>query len=233
MDERARGTLEPAQAETRLLILCVGAVVAAAVLTWSGSDAYRFVLGEANPVAATLVISILGLLALRVLMRSGWFEVGGGTGEGYRFAAVTGVALTIPVIVLDGLGGFPIDLNVSWPTSLLFYPAIALVAEFVFHAGPLALAALASDRVSMRGDDGRRLGLFVALTIEPAIQVWWGVTHSPTWVNAYVGLHLLAFNAIGLHLFRRYGFMTMYLYRVAYYAIWHVAWGHVRLGMLF
>ena len=32
-----------------------------------------------------------------------------------------------------------------------------------------------------------------------------------------------------LSIFRRYGFFAMYGFRVAYYMIWHIIWGYIRL----
>jgi hypothetical protein len=49
----------------------------------------------------------------------------------------------------------------------------------------------------------------------------------------YDGLHVLAINICQLHLFKRYDFVSMFAFRLAYYAVWHVVWGHVRLGVLF
>ena len=36
-----------------------------------------------------------------------------------------------------------------------------------------------------------------------------------------------------LLIFKRCDFVTMYALRLAYYDIWHLAWGHVRLELLF
>jgi len=49
----------------------------------------------------------------------------------------------------------------------------------------------------------------------------------------YDGLYVFAINAAQLEIFRRYDFMSMYCVRFVYYMIWHVAWGHARLNLLF
>jgi hypothetical protein len=56
---------------------------------------------------------------------------------------------------------------------------------------------------------------------------------SPTWANAYVGIHLLAFNVVALEVFRRSGFVALYAFRVGYYLVWHIVWGYFRLPLLF
>lgn len=220
-------------AEGVTVLLSLGAVAAAFVLRGSGSDAYAFVLGPLDPVATTLAVSVCGLLALRVLTRRGWFHAGGGSRRGCWIAVGVGSALTIPVIAVDVLGGFPPEMNVPAPASLAFYPSIAVVAEFAFHAVPLGLVALAADLVSSSDSRARWSAMALAALPEPVLQVAWGAAYSPVWANVYVGVHLLAFNLIGLALFRRHGFLTVYLYRLVYYAVWHVIWGHLRLDVLF
>jgi hypothetical protein len=216
-----------------VLLLCLGATAAAAILDASGSDTYRFVFGPANPVATTLTISLLGVLALLLLKRYSWFSPGGGGRRGLRTAILLGAGLTVPVLIVDWLGGFPADINVPVPQSLLFYPSIAVVAELTFHALPLALVALLSTLAPFQPYRMRLIGMLTASTIEPVFQVAWGSAHSPVWANAYVGVHVYAFNLVGLYIFRRYGFLTMYVFRLAYYLVWHVTWGHIRLAVLF
>jgi len=46
-------------------------------------------------------------------------------------------------------------------------------------------------------------------------------------------VHVFVINIIGLLLFRRHGFIMMYLFRLMYYFLWHILWGHLRLSILF
>ena len=34
-------------------------------------------------------------------------------------------------------------------------------------------------------------------------------------------------------MFKRYDFGSIYALRLAYYGVWHIAWGHIRLELLF
>jgi len=216
-----------------VLLLGLGATAAAAALSQWGDDVYRFLLGDLDPVLTTLIVSSLGVAALIVLARRDWFSIGGGGYAGLVVAAFVGCVLTIPVIIVDLLGGFPADMNVPAPESLLFYPSIALVAEFAFHVVPLAILASVVRLASVRLERARLLSMIAVSTIEPTLQVMWGAEQSPLWANAYVGAHLLVFNLVAVHFFRRYGFLSMYAFRVAYYLIWHIAWGFFRLSVLF
>lgn len=207
-------------------------MAAAAILDGSGEDPYAFVFGGRNPVAITLALAILGMVALGILDRREWIRPGPPSGRGAGLALALGAALAIPTIAVDLLGGFPAPINVPAPASLLFYPSIAFVAECAFHAIPLALVALVAGLISAEGHGARRIGIAAAALIEPALQVTWG-NASAAWVAAFVGGYLFLFNVIGLNLLRRHGFAAAYLFRIGYYAIWHIAWGVARLHLLF
>lgn len=208
-------------------------VAASAVLTWSNGSVYRFLLGRLNPLLVTAVTAFLGLVALQRLALLGWFQAGGASGRSVALASALGAALTVPVIVVDLFGGFPAELNVRFPESLLFYPSIAVVAESAFHLVPLALMATVWRWTSLELSRARLFAIGVAALIEPVLQVAWGSEMSPTWANAYVGIHLLVFNVVALEIFRRSGFVALYGFRVGYYLVWHVTWGYFRLPLLF
>lgn len=215
------------------LLVFLGAVMAAALLTWTGSDAYRFLVGDRDPLLVTAGIALLGALSLRTLVRGDWFPLADGTARDLLVVMGLGALLTAPAIVVDLFGAFPRDLNVTLPAALLFYPSIALVAEAAFHIIPLAVLAHLWRLTSLRPTPALYVALGVAALTEPAFQVVMSLGHSPTWASAYVGLHLLLFSVFALAVFRRFGFLALYLFRVGYYLVWHVAWGHVRLTLLF
>ncbi len=76
--------------------------------------------------------------------------------------------------------------------------------------------------------------LAVVALLEPLFQL--GAPSAaalPSWGTFYLGVHLLVFNGLQLWIFRRYDFLSMYAFRLVYYAWWHIAWGHVRLELLF
>lgn len=209
------------------------AVLASAVLGRSGGDAYRFLIGDLDPLLVTSTVATLGALALRTLVAVGWFDLATPSGRIGWVAPALGAALTVPVILVDLAGGFPADMNVPFPESLLFYPSIALVAESALHLVPLALVAVLWRRTTDDVHRTRLVAMGVAALIEPVLQVAWGSDTSPAWANAYVGFHLLVFNVAALAIFRRSGFIAFYGFRLGYYLVWHVTWGYLRLPLLF
>ncbi len=212
-----------------LAAACVVAICASIALVGLGSDAYQSVLGIARPVAPTLAVAALGFAGWLLLARRSWIPSRASGLSGYGLAASLGLALPIPVIIVDWLGGFGPEINAAAPDALLFYPSIAVIAELAFHVLPLAAAALLA-RLFRPGARGLEVvGLAAAVTVEPALQVVWGAEGSPGWANTYVGFHLLAFNVFGVYLLRRFGVLRCLLFRLSYYLVWHIAWGYVRL----
>jgi hypothetical protein len=204
-------------------------VVVAALLRGSEASPLDRILGGIDPLLVALTACVLGLPALRVARGRGWIARGTRKPRTWLLVALLGALLTVPAVAMDLLGAFPEDMNIPLPEGLVAYPAIALVAEFAFHVIPLGLLSL----LWRREGSGRNLLVALVALPEPLLQVAWGAGHSPGWANALVGAHLLLFNLIGLLLLRRHGFLSAYLLRLGYYGIWHVAWGQMRLGILF
>ena len=111
---------------------------------------------------------------------------------------------------------------------------MALLAESAFHVIPLACVSLLGVTRLRAGSADAALWVVVCVAlIEPLFQTVIAVGDSPVWVNAYVALHVFVFNLVGLHAIQRHGFVTAYLFRVTYYLVWHIAWGALRLRLLF
>lgn len=219
-----------------LPVLCLATIVAALVLQLRGSAAFDPYFGPVAPVPGTSVLVLTLLGALTFLRSRDWFAIdrpSSGPAR-FRFPVLLGTVLSVPPVFVDLAGGFPPDLNVLPPDSLLFYPAIAVVAETVFHVVPLALLLLVLP--PLLGSPDRRhllLGcLLVAALPEPVFQVLAGFGDSPRWANLFVGVHLVVFSSVGLWLFDRHGFLSLLTLRLAYYVWWHLVWGVLRLSVV-
>jgi hypothetical protein len=216
-----------------LAVASLLAIAASIALVALGSHAYESVLGIARPVGPLAAVVAFGFVGWMILSGRSWIPERTDGAVGYRPAALIGLTLPVPVIIVDCLGGFGRGINAPAPDSFLFYPSIAVVAEFVFHIAPLAIAAMLALVIRRAGRVLEIFGLGAAVAIEPILQVAWGHGVSPAWANAYVGVQVLAFNVIGVYLLRRFGILRVLVYRLSYYLVWHVLWGEVRLGLLF
>lgn len=233
-DGRADRPRTTSAGRSRLTVMAIfgSAVAASAVLTWAGGDSYAFLFGPLNLLLLTMITAALGAVALWLLVRYGWFYAVS-SWRSVLIALGFGCCLTLPVIIVDVMGGFPAELNVRFPQSLLFYPSLALVAESVFHLVPLALLASIWKVTRFELHPTRVLAIGAVALIEPMLQVAFFAGQSSLETNVFLGLYVLAFNLLALEIFRRSGFLALFALRLGYYFIWHIAWGHLRLPLLF
>lgn len=222
-----------------LSLMAAGAGAATGILSLSGSAPFRPYLGNLNPFLAVVLVSALGFVSLGFLHSRRWLEIYAGPRkslEGTARATILASLLAIPAILVDVGHPFPRDMNVPLPEALLFYPAIGYLVEIAFHAVPLSLLLAVfgglrnrvSSRVLVSGC------ILTAALLEPILQVRWSASTSErSWVEAFVGLQVFVVNLLQLSIFRRYDFVSMYVFRLAYYLQWHILWGYIRLHMLY
>ena len=231
-----RGAIDRRRTRATVRAVAFGLALAAAAALASVLDGQAFApyFGALPPWLGAACVSCLATLALLYLRDRGGYGIGF---EGDASGAIVRIALFAALfsgIVLAADWGlrFREDLNVPFPASLVFYPVIAVVAETVFHLLPLALLLALSRRLSGREDLAPIL-FFAPARIEPAFQVRASLAVGFSALDLFVILHVFAFNLAQLHLYRRHGFLAMLSLRLAYYAFWHVGWGHLRLSVLF
>jgi len=224
-----------AQYATYLLLSGLVLAFTAALLPSSAPYFARF-FSDANPLLVVAATSVIGGAALVVLQSRGGFAVlrGRRTLRGIGLSAALAALLAAAAVAADLLFHYPEDLNVPVPAALLFYPAIGFVAEAVFHLVPLALLLLVmTPLVRIIGlTRAIQLGMLVTAFVEPTIQVLLARTVSPS-LAVYTSLHVFAISLLQLYVFRRFDFVSMYSFRLCYYALWHLPWGVIRLDVLF
>lgn len=194
-------------------------------------------LGRVHPLAAVVATAALGAVGLAAIRRRAACAVAppqNNSCGGLRVAVVATLAFGAAIVAADVLLRYPRDINVPMPHALLFYPVIGFIAEIVFHVVPVAVAGLLVSLI-LRGTRPlvvTWVPFMVAALSEPIFQVVLG-GNALSAVGLYTGVHVLAFSLVQLLVFRRFGFAMMLLLRLAYYAIWHIGWGVVRLEVLF
>ena len=104
----------------------------------------------------------------------------------------------------------------------------------MFHVFPLALLLLILNPLGVSIGKGRVvwLGILLVALLEPTFQVLFE-ERSLTWGDAYTWIHVGAIAFLQLYVFRHFDFMSMYSFRLIYYAYWHILWGVIRLEVLF
>jgi hypothetical protein len=57
--------------------------------------------------------------------------------------------------------------------------------------------------------------------------------NDPLWFTIYIAIHLFVFTITQLIIFKNHDLLSMFGFRLAYYMIWHIVWGYLRLDLLF
>jgi hypothetical protein len=218
--------------------LSLGVLGFTGILYLSNRQLFQRFLGGTNPLIAFLVVIALGFVLFSFLLSQKWFAIyEKGNSEGLLYAAGLAALLGIIMILVDTRLIFPEDTNILFPKSLLFYPAIAFFVEILFHVLPLTilLATLNSILKNANFENVVWICILVVAVLEPVYHTMnmASANRYPSWGVIYVGIHIFAINFFQLLIFKRYDFVSMYSFRLVYYAFWHVGWGYIRLRLLF
>jgi hypothetical protein len=218
--------------------LSIGAMGLTGIIYFTDNQPFERFIGGLNPILTGLLIIILGGILLTYLLSQGWFAI-------YRKEKLKGLlrrsglaALFVLItILLDLKIVFPADMNVLFPVSLLFYPAIGLFVEILFHVLPLSLLLMFLTSI-LKGISYKKIVwicILVVSLIEPIYQTIPMVSSSqyPLWAATIVLLNLYLFNLSQLLIFKQDDFISMYSFRLVYYLFWHIGWGYIRLKVLF
>lgn len=218
--------------------LSLFAFALACVLSIVGEPGFARFLPGLPPLAVFAVAPLVGgALFVLILGRAGFSVIRRGKPEGAMPVLKAAATLGAVGMVLDLLIVLPRDMNIPFPRSLAFYPAIGFLAEIVFHVLPLSILLIPFGLFKSKSlrDYVTLLALAAAAlpeTLYQLLYLYWGHQYSLR-ESILVALHVFAINGIGLWLFRRYDFVTMWAFRMVYYLFWHVIWGALRLYILF
>lgn len=218
------------------LALCTLIIAVTVVLIPTSIPDFQRFFGTPHPLMVVVTAALLGGGALRLLQARDWAEItkGSVTVRGIRLSAGLATVFAVVIVIADVVLRYPEGINVPLPQAALFYPVVGFVAEIVFHVLPFTLLMLILSPLRGRLTDGKRIGISIALTAlaEPTFQI--SFAGGPlTWIDAYTWIHVFSISLLQLYVFRRYDFVSMYAFRLIYYAYWHVLWGAIRLPLFF
>lgn len=210
-------------------------VILTAILTCKNDILFERFLGELDPLATILFSIVLSFLLLSFLMYKGWFLIykTGKLKDLLPFLGILALFAFVSIIV-DWNIIFPKEMNILLPESLLFYPVIAFFVEFLFHILPLTILLIILNSVFKTISFDRLLWICVLLVamFEPTYQTIYMGSYA-TWAIIVVWVNLYLFNITQLMIFKKFGFIKMYSFRLLYYLLWHIIWGTMRLDVLF
>lgn len=219
-----------------LVAISFGVVTLTGIAYFTDRLVFQKFLGRINPLVASLVIVLIGGVLLTFFLIRGWFTIYMPENP-QRCLWMSGVAALLAgiMVVVDLRIVFPEDLNVAFPNSVFYYPAVAYAAEILFHVVPLFILLFLVTSL-FKGISYEAIiwpCIAVIALAEPVFQILPLTEKYPVWAVVFVAFHLWVFNMIQLALFKRYDFVSMYSFRLVYYLIWHIVWGYARTRLLF
>lgn len=128
---------------------------------------------------------------------------------------------------------YPADINILFPQSILFYPAIGFIVEILFHLLPVsAIIFLLTTLTKLSMSKIVWISIVIVAIIEPVYQIQFA-SQSTLITVIYTSVHIFLFSLTQLIIFKRFDFVSMYFFRLVFYAIWHIIWGYFRIYLLF
>lgn len=219
-------------------ILSAGVLALTASACINHTNLFKRYVESLHPELVVYFSILAGLLAILLLMDTAPFRILGKTPrKGILWSLLLALPFGTVIILIDLLAPFPEDIALPFPVSLLIYPAMGFVAEIIFHILPFTILVVVLSKLFKKVRMNKVIGISILITaltesIYHMLNLSGSVQFS-NWVLLLVGLHILLFSLCQLILFRRYDFFTMYTFRMAYYLIWHIVWGTVRLNFIY
>ncbi len=201
------------------------------------SDVFSGFFGSINPILVIPLFIILGfgtLLYLQIKRDTVIFRKG--KPKKWMIVSLIPLAFALGVILMEVFYPFSEDINVLFPKSLLFYPVMGFVAEIIFQLVPLSLLFALLTVIFKKVDQNKIIILCIMIVslIEPIFQFLFDTSVSrPLWIKLIDAFRIYLFCCVQLFIYKRYDFVSMFLYRMVYYLFWHVIWGTIRLNILF
>jgi hypothetical protein len=183
---------------------------------------------------AIAVFGGLGLLGIFLSHRTGFPAAGPIPAA----AIVLGLAIGVVTVLGDLAFGWTSHFaqqhaletfNVPFPGSVLFYTGGAIESEVLFRLLPIPLVLWLISTVALKGRrQSETFWVLAMLTsfIEPALQDLLGMQPETMLLSLTAFLPDYALNFSQAAMFRRSGFLAAIALRVAFYLVWHVAYGN-------
>ena len=215
-------------------LISIVALILTGIIVLSGDDSFLKYFGSYPPLLVMAIVSSLGGGIIFWLWKRFRCYVLKPKPPLLKWSLIICVLISsLVAILIDIKVGFDEDINVLFPFSLLFYPAIGFLVEILFHIFPLSVLFFFTTSIFHSSHSNIRwwpIILIVAL-LEPTFQIIFidafSIVAIIIWLNIYF------FNLVQLYTYSKFGFISMYILRIIYYSVWHIIWGYYRLDILF
>jgi hypothetical protein len=192
--------------------------------------------GDTSSVLVFTAVTILGFMLFLFLNRdNSFYIVNNSCKNRISYAFLAAFLFFIPIVIIDLKIPFPENINVSFPESIFFYPAMGFFVEIIFHLFPLLLLynLIKILKIKASRDFIIWTCIIIVSIAEPLFQYRLSGESVSVFKDLYVFLHLYLINIASLVLFKKYDFISMYFFRFFYYILWHIIWGAIRIEIIF
>jgi hypothetical protein len=217
-----------------IVLTIIMAVFSLLMVITGNTTGFTKFFGDANPMTVFSMLSIFAGVSMYLLVKKDLLFVHKKRDlKSFTISVTLAGLLAILIILVDTKSPFAEDINVLFPESLLFYPVIAFLADILFHIIPLVVTLIISLPFHKLINYKKFTMVLLVITafIDPIFQIFFSTNE--TWVIVYMTFHVFFISLYEVFLFRKYGFVSMFLFRLSYYLFWHIIWGYIRLGLLF
>lgn len=217
------------------IILSVFALILSIITFLVDRSVFLRFIGDNNPILVVFLSILMGFTLLTFLISRVNLKIYEKQ-ESRNYWIIAGIAVLfgIEVIAADiWLVDYAADINVLFPLSLLFYPAIGFIAEVFFHLLPLSIFIMIFSFIKRLSINTTVwISIFLVSAMEPVYQIIF-TSDSSSITSIYTGIHVFLFSLAQLIIFKRMDFISMYIFRIIFYLIWHISWGYFRLNLIF
>ena len=135
---------------------------------------------------------------------------------------ITDVGTGMSTAIATSLG--VASINIPFPGSVLVYSGAAILTDVIYRLLPIPVLLWLISNVMLRGR-GQQGGFWVfalmTSAIEPVTQAT-ALQVLPPAILMLVLTEIYAVNLLQAYLFRKYGFLSSIVMRLAVYLVWHV-----------
>jgi len=151
------------------------------------------------------------------------------------FPILLGVGFGVIAVATDVLTGWTdivarkmglTSIHIDWPASLIIYPGGAIIVDVIYRLLPIPLLLWLVSNLVLRGR-GQVATFWMIAALTSFLEPWGdlGLWKHGAAMTTAVFAQDYALNLTQAYLFRRSGFVSSVMLRIAFYMIWHVAYG--------
>ncbi len=213
-----------------IIILNLVVITMVAIGYMADHGLYSIFLGNTSPLLTYIALMLVFIISIHLLRPKDWFFISFDLSTRplivYFFISMLIGCLPILIDLWQPLGR---DINVLFPLSLVYYPSIGFLAEVIFHVLPILVLSYLIPNYNLKD----KIIIITVALVEPIFQIVWGIEgESIRSRDILVGMEVFIFSLFQLAIFKKYGFLAMYIMRLGFYVSWHLIWGYFRLMIL-